>query len=236
MRRADRLFQIVQYLRSRRLTTAAQLAQWLEVSERTVYRDIRDLGLSGVPVDGEAGVGYRLRKGFDLPPIMFTFDEVEALVAGVRMIEAWGGPALAASGRSAMAKIALALPPERRESVQGTRLFAPGFNVDPAVAAMLEGVRQAIVRRRKMRIVYERLQGGEASARLVHPFGLYFWGAKWTLTAWCELRNDYRTFRLDRILTAEMTDEEFREEPGRSLEEFLARVRKLAAGRPRTEQ
>lgn len=236
MRRADRLFQIVQYLRSRRLTTALQLAQWLEVSERTVYRDIRDLGLSGVPVDGEAGVGYRLRKGFDLPPIMFTFDEVEALVAGARMIEAWGGPALAASGRSAIAKIALALPPERRESVHGTRLFAPGFNADPAVASMLEAVRQAIVQKRKMRMVYERLEGGEVNERLVRPFGLYFWGAKWTLTAWCELRNDYRTFRLDRIRSAQTTEEEFREEPGRSLEEFLVRIRKQAAVRQRTDR
>src|SRR5271157_4077541 len=128
MRRADRLFQIVQYLRGRRLTTAAQLASRLSVSERTVYRDIRDLGLSGVPVEGEAGVGYRLSKGFDLPPIMFSFDEVEALVAGARMIQAWGGPALAASSRSAVAKIALALPPERRESVENTRLFAPQFH------------------------------------------------------------------------------------------------------------
>jgi predicted DNA-binding transcriptional regulator YafY len=236
VRRADRLFQIVQYLRSRRLTTASQLAQWLEVSERTVYRDIRDLELSGVPVDGEAGVGYRLRKGFDLPPIMFTFDEVEALVAGVRMIEAWGGPALAASGRSAMAKIALALPPERRESVQSTRLFAPGFHVDSRVAAMLELTRQAVLQRRKMRLVYERLDGDKPVARLVRPFGLYFWGAKWTLTAWCELRNDYRTFRLDRIQTAETTEEEFREEPGRSLEEFLMRIRKQAANRQRTDQ
>lgn len=116
-----------------------------------------------------------------------------------------------------MAKIALALPPERRESVQGTRLFAPGFSVDQAVAAMLEGVRQAI-------------------GRLVHPFGLYFRGAKWTLTAWCELRDDYRTFRLDRILTAETTDEEFREAPGRRLAEFLAKVRKQVAGRQRTDQ
>ncbi len=83
MRRADRLFQIVQYLRGRRLTTAAQLATWLEVSERTIYRDIRDLSVSGVPVEGEAGVGYRLSAGFDLPPLMFTLDEVEALVERV---------------------------------------------------------------------------------------------------------------------------------------------------------
>ena len=233
MRRADRLFQIVQYLRSRRLTTAAQLAQWLEVSERTVYRDIRDLECSGVPVEGEAGVGYRLRKGFDLPPIMFSFDEVEALVAGARMIQAWGSPELASSSRSAVAKIALVLPADRRETVQDTRLFAPRLGITAEVASMLELTRQAIVQRRKMRIVYERVDqttGGDADAheRTVRPFGLYFWGAKWTLTAWCELRNDYRTFRLDRIRSAEATSDEFREEPDRNLADFLAKIGRRA--------
>jgi predicted DNA-binding transcriptional regulator YafY len=227
VRRADRLFQIVQHLRGRRLTTASQLAQWLEVSERTIYRDIRDLELSGVPVDGEAGVGYRLSKGFDLPPIMFSFDEVEALVAGARMIQAWGGPALAASSRSAVAKIALALPAERRESVENTRLFAPQFHVDPGTGLSLEIARQAIVQRRKLKFSYEK-PGEEASDRVVRPLGIYFWGAKWTLVAWCELRIDYRTFRLDRIRNAEMTDSAFREEPGTSLDEFLARIRSEA--------
>ena len=101
MRRADRLFAIVQYLRGRRLTTAAQLAQWLEVSESTVYRDVADLAASGVPIDGEAGVGYRIRAGFDLPPLMFNFDEIDALVIGARFVESWGGPGLAAGARSA---------------------------------------------------------------------------------------------------------------------------------------
>jgi predicted DNA-binding transcriptional regulator YafY len=223
VRRADRLFQIVQHLRSRRLTTASQLAEWLEVSERTVYRDIRDLGLSGVPIDGEAGVGYRLRRGFDLPPIMFSFDEVEALVAGARMIEAWGGPALAASSRSAVTKIALALPPERRESVESTRLFAPQFHIEARTGATLESARQAIVKKRKLRLIYAKTED-ESQERLVHPLGLHFWGAKWTLVAWCELREDYRSFRIDRILRSEVTDEAFREEPGRSLADFLARV------------
>src|SRR5580704_3494501 len=115
MRRADRLFQIVNHLRSRRLTTAAQLSALLQVSDRTIYRDIRDLSLSGVPVEGEAGVGYRLAKTFDLPPIMFTFDELEAMVMGARMVEAWGGPTLAMHARTALSKIAVALPPARRE-------------------------------------------------------------------------------------------------------------------------
>jgi predicted DNA-binding transcriptional regulator YafY len=177
-----------------------------------------------VPVEGEAGVGYRLSKGFDLPPIMFTFDEVEALVAGARMIQAWGGPALADSSRSAVAKITLALPPDRRESVENTRLFAPQFHVDPYTGLLLEAARQAILQRRKLRLLYEK-PGEEASTRMVHPLGIYFWGAKWTLVAWCELRIDYRTFRLDRIRSAEITEETFREEQGRSLDEFIARMR-----------
>src|SRR5258708_39938582 len=102
MRRADRLFQIVQHLRGRRLTTSAQLAQWLEVSARTIYRDVQDLSLSGVPIEGEAGVGYRLRAGFDLPPLMFSYDEVEALVTGMRIVETWVSPDLAVAARSAL--------------------------------------------------------------------------------------------------------------------------------------
>src|SRR6266508_4584176 len=114
MRRADRLFQIVQFLRGRRLTTAAFLAGRLGVSLRTVYRDVRDLSLSGVPVEGEAGVGYRLRAGFDVPPLMFTLNEIEALAVGARMVEAWGGPVLADSARTAIEKIVAALPDDRR--------------------------------------------------------------------------------------------------------------------------
>ena len=225
MRRADRLFQIVQHLRGRRLTTAAQLARWLAVSERTVYRDIRDLSLSGVPVEGEAGVGYRLSKGFDLPPIMFTLDEVEALVAGARMVEAWGGPALAAHARLAIAKIALALPPARREEIAGTRLFAPGFHIPPQAAANLETVRQAILQHRKLRVAYVDSQE-RTSARIIHPMAVYFWGAAWTLAAWCESRRDFRNFRLDRMGAVELLTETFVETPGRTLEDFLASMRR----------
>ena len=220
MRRADRLFQIVQYLRGRRLTTAAQLAQWLQVSDRTVYRDIRDLSLSGVPVEGEAGVGYRLSKGFDIPPIMFNLDEVEAMVTGARMVEAWGGPALAAHARSALSKIALALPAARREEIARSRLFAPGFHIKPEAAASLETVRQAILQRRKLRAQYTD-SGQRASQRTLRPLAVYFWGTTWTLAAWCESRQDFRNFRLDRMGALEMLPEIFAETPGRSLEDFV---------------
>lgn len=223
MRRADRLFQIVQHLRGRRLTTAAQLAGWLRVSERTVYRDIRDLSISGVPVEGEAGVGYRLRPGFDFPPIMLTMDEVEALVAGARMMEAWGGTALGSHARSAIAKIALALPAARREEIERTRLFAPGFLVPKDAVAGLETVRQAIFERRKLHIEYVDGEG-RASTRTINPLALNFWGTTWSVAAWCESRGGFRIFRLDRIRSLRMGAEKFDEVPGRKLEDFVKSV------------
>src|SRR2546427_12625802 len=198
MRRADRLFRIVQYLRGRRLTTAAFLADRLGVSLRTVYRDVRDLSLSGVPVEGEAGVGYRLKSGFDVPPLMFTLDEIEALAVGARMVEAWGGPVLAESARTAIEKIVAALPADRRLAVEKTRLYAPGFHVDRKAMQQLEAVREAIGSRRVLRLDY-RDSGGKASERDVWPLALYYWGRTWTIGAWCERRADFPKFRADRI-------------------------------------
>jgi len=220
MRRADRLFQIVQHLRARRLTTAAQLAEWLEVTPRTIYRDVRDLLLSGVPIDGEAGVGYRLRPGYDLPPLMFTFDEIEALVAGARIVEAWGSPQLANAGKSALVKIANALPAGRRDEMEKTRLFAPGFRFNPAVGATLETIRQAIGQRRVLVLDYVDAKG-DNSNRNVRPLALYFWGSVWTLGAWCESRNDFRNFRLDRVSTISESERKFVDEPGKRLEDFI---------------
>ena len=144
MRRADRLFQIVQLLRGGRLTTAARLAERLEVSERTIYRDIADLQASGVPVDGAAGVGYVLRDGFDLPPLMFTRDEIVALVAGARMIRAWGGASMARGAEEALVKIAAVLPEaERARAAQvQVRAFAPGMTDD--LKARLDDLEAAV--------------------------------------------------------------------------------------------
>ncbi len=223
MRRADRLFQIVQHLRGRRLTTAAQLADWLEVSERTVYRDISDLGRSGVPIEGEAGVGYRILRGFEVPPLMFTLDEVEALATGLRMVESWGGPALGKASRSAMEKIAMALPAGRMSEIERTRLFAPSFHLDPKVGATLEVIRGAISGQQKLRLQYED-KGKQLSERQVRPLALHFWGTAWTLAAWCEQKNDFRNFRLDRCRGIEKSDELFRAETGKTLEDFLRKM------------
>jgi predicted DNA-binding transcriptional regulator YafY len=220
MRRADRLFEIVHHLRGRRLTTAAQLAHWLEVSERTIYRDIADLLASGIPIDGEAGVGYRLHPDFDLPPLMFNNNEIEALVIGARMVESWGGPGLAQGARSALAKIAAALPEEKRVTLESSRLFSPNFFISPEMSAQMDRLRIAIDERRGVELNYRDGEGRE-SVRRVQPLGLFFWGYAWSLGAWCELRNDFRNFRLDRITGCVLGDERFAEEPGRRLADYL---------------
>ena len=129
MRRADRLFQIVQHLRGGRLVTAQKLGTWLEVSERTIYRDIADLQSTGVPIDGEAGVGYMMREGFDLPPLMFTRDEIVALVAGARMVRAFGGAAMARAADEALVKIGAVLPDAEKDRIASVviagRIFKP---------------------------------------------------------------------------------------------------------------
>lgn len=230
MRRSDRLFQIVQFLRGRRLTTAAQLAGWLRVSERTIYRDLSDLAGSGVPIEGEAGVGYRLDRAYDLPPIMFTFEELEALIAGARMIEAWGGPELATHSRTAIAKAILALPRARREEAERIQLFAPAFAVPREIGVRMQCARDAIHARHKLALDYEA-ESGEASQRIVRPLALFFWGAKWTLLAWCETRADFRSFRIDRVRELAAREETFAEEADKSVEAFFARMR--AERRPR---
>jgi predicted DNA-binding transcriptional regulator YafY len=217
VRRADRLFRIVQYLRGRRLTTAAFLAGRLGVSLRTVYRDVRDLSLSGVPVEGEAGVGYRLQAGFDVPPLMFTLNEIEALAIGARMVEAWGGPVLADSARTA-------LPAERRMAVEQTRLYAPNFHVDAAAMARFEAVRSAIGERRVLRLDYRDAQG-RGSERQVWPIALYFWGGTWTLGAWCETRDNWRNFRVDRIAELAQLERRYPDQAGRRLADYLRAMR-----------
>lgn len=225
MRRADRLFAIVQALRGRRLTTARQLADRLHVSERTIYRDMQDLSLSGIPIVGEAGVGYVLKKGFDLPPLMFDYDEVEALLIGARMVGAWSSTPLAKSAERAMEKIAAVLPESRRNAIDATQVYAPNFHVDQAVGQRFEMLRHAIRSRQLTAIRYET-EDKKQSARSVRPLALHFWGERWTLAAWCELRNDFRAFRLDRIRELNVSERTFAQEAGKTLADYLRMVEK----------
>ncbi|HZX17689.1 MAG TPA: YafY family protein [Pseudomonas sp.] len=218
MRRADRLFQIVQFLRSRRLTTAQWLAERLQVSVRTIYRDIQDLSLSGVPLEGEAGVGYVLRQPMDLPPLMFEREEIEALLVGARMVKAWADPQLQRAAESALAKIHSVLPNELRDELNRNQLFAPETN--PYPVHWLGQLRQAIRQRHKLLISY-RDERGDTSQRSVRPLGLFFWGQTWTLCSWCELRNDFRNFRIDRVEQLQDRAETFEAVEGQRLEDYL---------------
>lgn len=222
MRRADRLFHIVQLIRGRRLTTAAWLAQRLQVSERTVYRDVADLQHQGVPIDGAAGVGYRLGAGFELPPLMFSRDEAKALVASVRLAQSWLDPALAQAAQEALGKILPVLPAEARAAAQALAVYAPPVGLPPRALQTLQTLREAAQERRKVRIRYTDLSE-RASERSLRPLGCFYWGKVWTLAAWCEQRNDFRSFRIDRVSSVQTLDERFRDEPGRTLAD-LARL------------
>jgi predicted DNA-binding transcriptional regulator YafY len=220
MRRADRLFQIVQLLRRRRtVATAKQIADRLEVSERTIYRDVRDLVLAGTPIDGEAGVGYRIRPGYDLPPLMFDREEIQALVLGARIVRQFGDPALARASDAILAKVATVLPKELEPLLADTRLFVPSTVGGGRSADALALAREALTSRRRVRFRYAN-ERGDATDRTVRPLGIFFWGRTWTLAAWCEMRTAFRNFRLDRVSDAALL-EPFEDEPGRTLRDLL---------------
>lgn len=223
MRRADRLFEIVQALRGGRLRTAAQLADQLEVSRRTIYRDIVQLQATGVPIDGEAGTGYVLSSDYHIPPLTFTSEEVTALVFGARVVQAWGGERLGRAAAEALVKIQSVLPDHLRESIEGAAVYAPDIMIDPALRPDLDAWRGAVDGRRMASIAYESLDG-EPSERDIRPLGLFFWGRVWTLLTWCELRQDFRSFRVDRIVQYRISAETFRRMPGQELHDFLKRM------------
>ncbi len=223
MQRAERLFQLLTLLRNRRtVMTAKQLSDHLQVSERTIYRDIQSLSLSGVPVEGEAGVGYRLSHRYQLPPLMFDRQEVEALLLGARMVSSWGDADMAAHAKQAMQKILSVLPDHLRHSDDNLPLLVPQMeDVQKFYTAHSQAIREAIRSCQHISIDYIRADG-QASTRTIEPLGLIFWGKVWTLVAWCQLRNDYRTFRLDRINTLNVLTDYFETHNTKNLKHFLA--------------
>jgi predicted DNA-binding transcriptional regulator YafY len=223
MRRADRLFQLIQHLHYDRVITARQLAENLEVSERTIYRDVQDLSLSGVPIEGEAGSGYRLRRGFHLPPLMFNAEELAALILGARMVCAWTDKGLARAATNVMRKIETVLPEHLKPELTRDDMLVPDFNANGVVAEHLALLRNAIKQQYKVVYGYTR-EDGAHSHRTVHPLGLFYWGRVWTLVGWCELRDSFRHFRLDRMDTLTMSPESFTSLPGRTLADYLATV------------
>ncbi len=221
MRRADRLFQIVQFLRSRRVTTASWLSQVLEVSERTIYRDMQDLMVSGVPVEGEAGIGYVIRQGYDLPPLMFTQNELTALSLGASIVQSWSDAELAKAAQSVLSKIEIVLPDALKGKLDQTQLFSPMVQIPTEVASTMSGLRNAMEHRNKVILVYRRADG-TGSKRVIWPLGLFFWGKVWTLGAWCESRQAFRNFRLDRIDSHIISQEHYPNKSGRTLDDMIA--------------
>lgn len=223
MRRADRLFQIIELLRRHGVLTAMDIAEKLEVSVRTIYRDMDDISASGVPLKAEAGIGYALEKGYDLPPLMFTQGELEALEVAARLLSSIADRELQAGAEAALAKIRAVLPHTLRRKNDELAVFAPDFVMSPRMRAAMPELRLALRERRKIVLDY-RKESGEESRRTLRPLGLFYWGKSWTLVAWCEWRDDFRHFRLDRMQEWELSEERFDAESGKTLEDFMQRI------------
>ena len=209
MARTERLFTLMDALRRhRRPVTAADLSAELGGSVRTIYRDIQVLSGLGAPIDGEAGLGYLLRPGFFLPPLMFDEAELEALVLGVRFVGRQGDDALAAAARNALAKIAAAAPADLRDAIAATGLWAPPRWTPEPDRHLLAPLREAIRREQKIKIAYTD-EKGATTVRLVWPIALAFYEDRRTVAAWCELRSGFRHFRTDRIGELMATSERY---------------------------
>jgi predicted DNA-binding transcriptional regulator YafY len=193
--------------RHRRPVTAASLAADLSVSVRTIYRDVQSLIGLGAPIDGEAGLGYLLRGGFFLPPLMFDEDELEALVLGARLVARQGDKALAASAANALAKIAAAAPKDLRDMMSETGFWVVPL-IEPTDLPVLKPLREAVRREHKVAIAYGDEKGAETS-RIIWPIALAFYEGKQTVAAWCELRSGFRHFRTDRIKSLEPRAERY---------------------------
>jgi predicted DNA-binding transcriptional regulator YafY len=222
MRRADRLFDIIRILReARRPVTAAALAAELEVTPRTVYRDIATLQARRVPIEGAAGLGYVLRPGFELPPLMFTAEELDAVALGARLVRRIHDAKLQAAADIVLTKVLGVLPEALRPQLDAPAFYVSDGNAPPVEGVDLAAARRAIREARKMRIAY--VDGsGTRSERVIWPIAMAYYVDATLIGAWCELRTDFRNFRVDRITAAQVLDERFPAENGRLFAEWLA--------------
>jgi predicted DNA-binding transcriptional regulator YafY len=221
MRRADRLFDIIQTLRrAPRPLTAAALADKLEVTARTIYRDIVALQASRVPIEGAPGLGYVLRRGFDLPPLMFTAEEADAIAIGVRLLRRLRDPKLQQAAEGVLAKLAEVVP----QQLQPLLVAAPVYVSDGSAAALVgidpAELRRAIHDARKVAITYVDEQGRQTE-RTIRPLAMAYYVDVTVVGAWCELRGDFRHFRLDRILASQLLDERFSAESAKLTADWL---------------
>ncbi|MDW7547687.1 YafY family transcriptional regulator [Pseudoalteromonas sp. McH1-7] len=224
MHKSERLFQLVNLLKGRRLAvTAKSLAAHFSVSERTIYRDIQDLQSSGVPIEGEAGIGYVIAD-YPLPPMMFSYDELTALLLGSKMVSAWTDPELSAHAKSAISKIEAVLPAHLKQQHEHSPYLVSSFKHGPQQQSFSAKLRAAIETQRCVTLDYkDALQ--QHSQRVIEPLGLVYWGGKWTLIAFCQLRSDYREFRLDRITAINKNELTYAVSPDKNLNHYVELVK-----------
>ena len=228
MNRTDRLVAMVLHLQGRRVVRAEELAAHFEVNIRTVYRDMAALGEAGVPISGEAGVGYCLVKGYHLPPVLFTAEEAGALFLGGEMVKRFADASLQAPAASALLKIRAVLPRDRQDELQrleqATVIASPPRPPAGLDRRTLLPIQQALVSRRVLRLAYRARARSEDTVRDVEPMGVFFAGGAWYLVAWCRLRDEVRHFRLDRIRKLELRGERFNPRQEFSLRSHLAEI------------
>lgn len=222
-RRADRLFRIVRQLQIHGQRTAEQLADTLEVSVRTIYRDMDALSASDVPIQAIVGEGYSLMAGWRLPAMQFTLEELEAVITGLRMVKTFGDDSLANDAMRVHERMLDALPEALRASSHEVNLHVPDFYVPSEASQWLSTVRHAIRDHHWLNMTYHDAEG-KPSARRIEPLGMFFWGKHWTLGAWCLLRQDFRHFRLERIQTLTV-DQAIATDQRHTLSAFLDSVR-----------
>ncbi|MBT8455264.1 MAG: YafY family transcriptional regulator [Rhodobacteraceae bacterium] len=221
MRRTDRLFELIQILRDGRLHRATDMAEALGVSQRTIYRDMDTLIASGVPVEGERGVGYMMTAPITLPPLNLTMAELEALHLGMAVVGDAGDEELQNAARSLSAKIDAVLPEDRDAPVTGWGFAVYPFEDAARGFAHMPSIRAATRARQKLHIRYTDLSDTETE-RTIRPLQMDYWGRVWTVTVWCELRTDFRVFRVDRITALDVLPETFVDEPGKTLADYQA--------------
>lgn len=219
MRRTDRLFDIIQILRDGKLHRAQDIAERLEVSVRTIYRDMDTLVASGVPVEGERGVGYMITEAITLPPLTLTTAELEALNLGMAIVGEAADPDLKAAALSLADKVDAVLPSQVIAEADAWKFAVYPFADAARGFAHMPTLRAAIKARQKLRLVYTS-KDGKVTTRVVRPLHMEYWGRIWTLTSWCERREAHRVFRVDLIESAEALPELFVDEPGKTLSDY----------------
>ncbi len=225
MRRADRLYRLIEFMRARnRVITGVEIAAAMEVSLSTIYRDISDLMASGVPIVGERGVGYMMEGGYHVPPLMFDLEEIEAIALGLAMVRTWSDPEMKLATDQVMGKIGAVLPDDRKRYLQDAPLLSEQTAAHVPWVVDLALIRHAVRDRHKIDLDY-RDEVGRISRRIVWPLGLTFFAPVWLLIGWCEKRDGFRNFRIDRMITADRLDDVYPDTSGRRLVDYIKIVK-----------